>query len=229
MTTAPAASSRETAVASRAARHDSRTAEDASGAHSPRHRLSLRATGRPPGDVPPLRAVVVDEGGSFQRCSRVTVLNAWSGFRRAPMRASASSQTSTACGPSADGLAKLPQRGGGDAHPRTWAPGTVGRPYPRRAHWPEPRLCRAKAAPRRAVAHLARDNARGRRHASGVDLMHLIGVFEDIAELPREHESSSCSSRSRLASPQWPRHPTCESRCHRIVVSTFARWRCGDV
>ena len=37
-----------------------------------------------------------------------------------------------------------------------------------------------------AIGGVPRDDVRGRRHAGRVDLLHLFGVGEDVAELARE-------------------------------------------
>ena len=128
-------------------------------------------------------------GGALRAPARaVTVLNACSAASCASMRASASSQTSTAGAvPAADGVAELPQRGCRAAHPMTR--GTRNRrPSRIRVGRIGQRLGPVERRPHLvgAVDLVASDDARGGRHAGRVDLLHLVGVVEDIAELPRE-------------------------------------------
>ncbi len=57
-------------------------------------------------------------------------------------------------------------------------------------------------------ASCARDDAGGRRHSRGVDVLDLVGVFEDVAELARveldfglvEAKMRECSNRFDLRS-----------------------------
>ena len=97
MKTAPAASRRETAVASKGGTNDSRIRDEAV-VRTPRvQRLSLRATGMPArGWSRHFERSRSMRAARFSACSPVTVLNACSAPSCASMRASASSQTSTA-------------------------------------------------------------------------------------------------------------------------------------